>query len=157
MQYAKDTQLDAPIRIRASIMELVTSVLLNSNRKFSDPNLKEMVLQKICIPYLLTCEKASLPKIFRTAYKSLPSKQPLFDCLLSYTDATKLGKWEFCPAKYSFCLLQVLYQRLEDYEIKTQIVKLVEGFNSGASPLGKRFANGNEAALTFHIIIQSKK
>ena len=36
-------------------------------------------------------------------------------------------------------------------------MKLVEGFNSGASPLGKRFASGNEAALTFHIIIQSKK
>ena len=157
VQYAKDTQLDTPTRIRSSIMELVTSILLTSNRKFSDPNLQEMVLHKICIPYLLTCQKASLPKLFRTAYKSLPSKQPLFDCLLSYTDATKLGKWVFCPAKYSFSLLQILYQRLEDYEIKTQIVKLVEGFNSGASPLGKRFASGNEAALTFHIIIQSKK
>ena len=68
VQYAKDTQLDAPIRI-ASIMELVTSVLLNSNRKFSDANLKEMVLQKICIPYLLTCERPLYQKYFEQPTK----------------------------------------------------------------------------------------
>ena len=156
-RYAKDPAPDMVVRLRSSIMELSTSILFNNNLKLYGEDLKEMVLKKVCIPYLLHCQKDIISNIFRTGYKSLPGNQPLFDWLLPLSDASKVGNVNSSFIKYSFSLLQILYQRLDDKEIKNQIVELVQGYGTGKSHLGKRFADGKDTALTMHIILQSKK
>jgi hypothetical protein len=157
IRYATHPAADMIVRIRSCILELSSSILFSNNVKLYNEELKEAVMEKICVPYLSYCQRNIIPKIFRTGYKSLPATQPLFDCLISFTDASKVGTISSSISKYSFSILQILYQRLHDKEIKDKLVKLTQGFNTGNSHLGKRFADGNEAALTIHVILQSKK
>jgi hypothetical protein len=121
--------------------------------KESPPDYKELVMECLCLPYLLhvasneSTQDNVIAKIYLTEYKALDGKSLLHSLIFKIDQAGN----DISNA-YAFRILQVLYERLNDVQIKLQIVRNVPGFGLhnvlNATSISKAFLNGKETALT---------
>ena len=118
---------------------------------------RHLVLNSVCLPFLLHCPIDTIGKIYLAEYHALNTT----NCsLLKYLiHATLHEKKPTTFRAYAFRLLQILYERLTDQQIKDTVVKKVQNFGamegSGLHSITTHFLNGKENALTMHVVAAS--